>query len=316
MAFSRRKPLQFIRDLEMLETRQLLSGHGLTAGFAYFAPDLQEMRSAAASISQFASAHASSSSFSAQHTVLTATLTDSSGTATGSLFYSTSTYNGTTRTELRASIQGAAADTTLDVTVDGTVVGQITTDSNGAGKLELSSNPDGDDQSLPADFPTSLSAGAAVSVGTASGTLATPTFPGNGGGCSHGQGTQLSAALTDSSSSATGTVDYSTRTHDSTTTTKLTISVTGATASSTLDIVIDGTTIGQLTTDDTGAGKVVYSSNPGTGEQALPTNLPTTIAAGSTVSVGSLTGSFATSTSTATSHLFGGGFMRHMGRHR
>ena len=58
----------------------------------------------------------------------------------------------------------------------GTVVGQITTDSSGDGSLILSSNPkDSNEQSLPTNFPTTITSGTAVTVGTLSGTLATPT---------------------------------------------------------------------------------------------------------------------------------------------
>jgi len=52
-------------------------------------------------------------------------------------------------------IERAAADTTYDVTVDGALVGQITTDANGAGKLQLTD---------PANLPD-ISDGSVVAVG-------------------------------------------------------------------------------------------------------------------------------------------------------
>jgi hypothetical protein len=50
-------------------------------------------------------------------------------------------------------------------------VGQLTTDETGAGSLVLSSDPTGTQELLPAGFPTNVSAGSTVTVGTLSGTL-------------------------------------------------------------------------------------------------------------------------------------------------
>ena len=41
------------------------------------------------------------------------------------------------KNQLRVSVQGTAAGTTYEVTVNGTVVGQLTTDSSGAGQLRV-----------------------------------------------------------------------------------------------------------------------------------------------------------------------------------
>jgi hypothetical protein len=100
--------------------------------------------------------------------------------------------------------------------------------------------------------------------------------------------------LTDATG-ATGTATVTTKTYNGTTTTKFTVSVSGATASSPLDVVIDGTTVGTLTTDSTGAGTLTLSSNPSGTEQSLPPNFPA-VSSGSTITVGSLSGTFATST--------------------
>jgi hypothetical protein len=77
-------------------------------------------------------------------------------------------------------VTGAAANSTLDVAIDETVVGQLTTDNTGAGSLVLSSNPSGTEQALPLDFPTNLSAGSTVTVGTLTGTLASSGSATNG----------------------------------------------------------------------------------------------------------------------------------------
>lgn len=105
----------------------------------------------------------------------------------------------------------------------------------------------------------------------------------------------MHAALADpNSSTAGGSVSYETGTEHGVTKTTFAVSVTGATPSSTLNVVIGdpttGTIVGQLVTDATGAGQLVLSSNPHGTQQALPANFPTSIAAGTTVSVGTLTG--------------------------
>ena len=252
-------------------------------------------------------------SSSTSHTVLTTQLTDSSGTAIGTAAYSTGTYDGTSVTRFAVSISGATADTTYDVSLGGTDVGTITTDANGAGKLVLSSNPDANEQSLPSNFPTSVSAGAVVTVGTLGGSLATPTSTGGGcggeGGGEHGRltgVTRLTASLTDPSSSATGTVAFKTGTAaDGTTVTRFRVTVTGATASTTLDVSVDGTVVGQITTDSSGDGSLMLSSNPrNSHEQQLPSNFPTTITSGSVVTVGTLSGTLATPTESASATSF------------
>lgn len=301
---------------EHLEDRHLLSGHGLS-----FAPALQQFEShiAQSPVAQFA-AHAITtaisnlSSSASSHTVLTTQLTDSSGTATGAATYSTGTYDGTTVTKFTVSISGATAATTYDVSVGGVDVGTITTDANGAGKLVLSSNPTSTEQALPADFPT-VTSGTAVTVGTLSGSLATPTNTGGGCGGEHGgltDVTRLTASLTDSSSSGTGTVSYKTgTTADGTTVTRFKVTVTGAAASTTLDVSVGGTVVGQITTDTSGNGSLILSSNPkNSNEQSLPTNFPTSITSGTAVTVGTLSGTLGTPTSTASASGFRSFFAR------
>jgi hypothetical protein len=300
---------------EQLEDRHLLSGHGLA-----FTPALQqfESRIAQSPVAQFAahsltSAISNLSSSAATHTVLTTQLTDSSGTATGAATYSTGTYDGTTVTKFTVSISGATAATTYDVSVGGVDVGTITTDANGAGKLVLSSNPSSTEQALPADFPT-VTSGTAVSVGTLSGSLATPT---NSGGCGGDHGglsdvTRLTASLTDSSSSATGTVSYKTgTTADGTTVTRFKVTVTGAAASTTLDVSVGGTVVGQITTDTSGNGSLILSSDPkNSNEQSLPSGFPTSITSGTVVTVGTLSGTLGTPTATANASGFRSFFAR------
>jgi hypothetical protein len=193
------------------------------------------------------------------------------------------------------NISGADANSTLDVAIDGTVIGQLTTDDTGAGSLVLSSDPTGTEQSLPDNFPTNIAADSTITVGTASGTFAADEE--SGGGCDAAGHTSLTAALTDATSTATGTATYKAASDGSSTV--FSVTTAGATANSTLDVAIDGTVVGQLTTDDTGAGSLVLSSNPTGTQELLPTKFPTSVSAGSTVTVGTLSGTFETVDSTS-----------------
>jgi hypothetical protein len=249
--------------------------------------------------------HSSATAGYGDGSVLTASLTDPNSSATGTVTYSTESHCQS-ETELTVSVTGATDNASLDISIGGTVVGTLMTDSTGAGKLVLSSNPSGSEQSLPSNFPTSIAAGTAITVGSLSGSFAASTSTGGSndggsGGCSHSQGTTLSASLTDPTGSDIGTATLTTKTYDGTTTTKLTVSVTGAADGASLDVVVDGTTVGTLTTDSTGAGTLVLSSNPTGTEQSLPPNFPT-ISAGSTITLGSLSGTFAISTTSVSAH--------------
>jgi hypothetical protein len=225
-------------------------------------------------------------------TGLSAMLTDAATGATATVAYKAST-DEEGETTLKVSVTGADADSTLDVVIGTENVGSITTDANGAGSLTLSSNPGDDEQPLPANFPADVAAGTVVTVGAMSGTLGKTRGNGHGHHGCHGEaGAAFRASLSDETGAA-ATVNYSSSTRNGTTNTKLSVSVTGAAASSSLDVAIDGTVVGQVATDETGAGSLVLASNPTGTQQQLPANFPTTINASTSVSVGTMTGSFA-----------------------
>jgi hypothetical protein len=294
----------------------MLSGSGL-APFAHLAQQFAESSSGQSATAFVASEHTgcggaesggddsssdsstdttASSTTSSQSTKLTATLSDASNSAvTGTASYSTKTTDGVATTKLSVSISGAAASSTLDVTIAGTVVGQLATDETGAGSLVLSSNPTGTEQTLPTDFPTDISADMAITVGTASGTFV--AVDDTSGGCESVGHTSLTAALTDATSTATGTATYKAAADGSSTV--FSVTTTGAAASSTLDVAIDGTIVGQLTTDETGAGSLVLSSDPTGTQELLPAGFPTNVSAGSTVTVGTLSGTLGVSDSSS-----------------
>ncbi len=288
---------------EQLESRAMLAGHGFGAMFnaaanvgGFFGFERGGSLAAAAFGPQIAARDLLFGSLggvdSSQRTVLSANLTDTETGETARVVFQSYTSNtdGTTETELKVSVTGAAADTTLDVTVGDVVVGQVTTDANGNGKLILSSNPEDNEQPLPDGFPADVAAGTAVSVGTLNGTLAANTF---GGGCQGENGSVLRRHLSDDTTGASARIHLRTLTQNDVTTTTLVVKVTGAEADSSLDVTIGDVVVGQVTTDSTGAGQAVFSSNP-TGDQLpLPDNFPTDIAAGTAVSVGTMTGELA-----------------------
>jgi hypothetical protein len=271
---------------EQLENRNMLSGHPLMVAFSPFG--FEGRAAAREAFGHFGSAVAGLHSSAAHGTTLTATLTDSTNpTATGTVSYQTGGYCGNSTTSLTVSVSGEAANTALNITIGGVVIGTLTTDATGAGTVTFSSNPTGSQRSLPSNFPTTIAAGTAVTVGPLSGSFATATTKGGGDGdsfgCNHSATTTLTASLTDSTSSATGTATFTSSKSHGATTSSLTVSVTGAAASSSLDVVVNGTTVGTLTTDSTGAGALTLSSG-------LPT-----ISSGSTMTVGTLSGTFASS---------------------
>lgn len=85
--------------------------------------------------------------------------------------YEQETERGVTKRKFAAEIEKAPANTRFDVTVNGIVVGSITTDAKGKGKLRLTTQPkDARDQLMPADFPA-VQEGTMVKIGTESAPL-------------------------------------------------------------------------------------------------------------------------------------------------
>ena len=93
-----------------------------------------------------------SSTSSAGSTVLFGQLSGA-GTGHGSVKYEVGQEHGAIDREFEVELEHAAAGTTYDVTVDGVVVGQITTNAMGYGKLKYDDTPKAGEQPFPADFP-------------------------------------------------------------------------------------------------------------------------------------------------------------------
>jgi hypothetical protein len=120
--------------------------------------------------------------------------------------------------EMHIEIMGAAASSTLNVMVDGNQVGTLTTDANGNGEVELS--------------VSGAKVGSMITVGDLTGTFAAPAPE-----------VHLSAQLT-----GTGSGEAKFESEDN----ELHVEISGAAANTTYNISIDGTVVGQLTTDDSG----------------------------------------------------------------
>jgi len=312
---------------ERLERRELLCSSTLGTSI---------LQSAAQS-ALFARAHSSNatatnstttnsgSSDEASETHLFTTLTNSAGVVVGTASYETEVNGTTTAQKLVIDVAGAAANASYNVTVGTTVLGTLTTDANGNGRLILTSSSSSSTAgstassncaatgTLPDGF--TLAAGATINLASTdttvdplNGTFATASGDiglgnGIGGGVcygNHGTSTKLVASLSDAGSTV-GKAGFTTITNaDGTTTEILWVRVTGAGDSSTLDVSIDGTSVGSLTTDSNGNGLLILSSNPQNSNVGLlPTGL--TITSSSTITVGtSITGTFGSSSSTGT----------------
>jgi Ca2+-binding RTX toxin-like protein len=93
--------------------------------------------------------------------------------------------------------------------------------------------------------------------------------------------------------SETGIAKYDTKNDGGQVKTEFEVEVNHLAANSTFDVVVDSVTVGQISTDGSGAGELEFTSNPSGGEVAFPLNFPT-IHAGSTIVVSDMQGTFVT----------------------
>lgn len=303
---------------EKLEDRQVLNGAGLGATMRNVAslaggrglPPPPNAVGKAVPGSNSGTTSTATKPTQGTETHLTATLTDATGTntATGTMFYNQGNRCGKATTEMVVAVSGAAASSTFDVTLTTgsgdtavtTTIGTITTDANGNGKLILSSSPKtgSSEVALPADFPATVAAGATVSIGKdLTGALATATKP-NGNGQTDVTITRVATTLSD----ATGVdktvvkASYTTVTKDDQSISVFNVCVSGGTAGATLDVKVGDTTVGTITLDAKGRGRLTFSTNgKDPGATTFPTDFPS-VTDQTAISVGSLSGVLATVT--------------------
>jgi hypothetical protein len=106
---------------------------------------------------------------------------------------------------------------------------------------------------------------------------------------------ELNATLasTVSGSTASGKASFKSETEHGKTQQSFSVSVQGAAASTKLDVVVNGTNVGQVSTDASGNGRLSFSSRPSGSATAFPANFPT-VAATNSITVGNdLSGNFA-----------------------
>lgn len=161
-------------------------------------------------------------------------------------------FNATTA-KFELEIQGATANTTFDVAIDGVVVGQITTNDEGEGELELSR------VSFTVNDQSTIAVGDPNSNGL-SGTFVSE----------EAAELELTATLTSSVDDVSGHAEFEHQEFE--------LEIKRATANATFDVAIDGVIVGQITTNEEGEGELTLSG------MALAINEGSTITVGDSAS--------------------------------
>jgi hypothetical protein len=232
--------------LEWFETRDLLSAGSFFAAHAFA---LANQAQVGAGSGDLGGCHGHAD------TTLTAALTGATGS--GAATFTSDAADATN--SLSVKLSGLTASTTYTVSSGTTSLGTITTDSSGAGTLSVS------------NLSPALTSGSTITVQDPSSTTA---LSGTLAAAASSAVTNLKATLT----GTTGSGHAHFVADASSTNNRFKVSVSGLSANATYTVQVDGTTIGQLTTDSSGAG------------QLSATDLTQTISAGSLVTVLDSTG--------------------------
>lgn len=203
-------------NMEELTPRDLPNSHLLGSSLGSF---FEARQSSTAIVSQRindgSSAQGSKGGHCGAEATYSATLSNATG-ATGTASYLAG------NNSLKISVKGAAVSSTLDIQLDGVSIGTLTTDANGNGKVTLT------------DLTAVVNANSAITVGDLTSTFTQVNFK---------------ASLTGSASTQTGTAGYHALKHS------LNLYFTGAAAKTAYSVLIDGVSVGTLTTNKAGAGK-------------------------------------------------------------
>lgn len=279
-------------QFEQLEDRSVLSGCTVAAGVVNSITNTNTTNHVAA---QVGSSVAGKATVANSETVLTASLADPNGAGViGSVIYETEVHNGKTYTELAVVVRGATPGAKLDITITdpnavasaaAVVLGTITVDANGNGRLFLHSGP-----KSTTPLPANVLAGFNVNVGTLAGSFAAPPTP-----TGTVTETHLTTALADPNNTATsGKVEFVNVQGNGKSFTALNVTVKGPGAVDGAIVAIDGVQVGTLKLDSHGVGHLFLSSNLfDLHATPLPANFPT-VKLGSVVTVGgTVTGTLA-----------------------
>ena len=192
------------------------------------------------------------------------------------------------RTVFDVIVTGGPAGATIDVSIGGVGVGTLTLDDTGSGQLRLSSAPSGaGEDDLPSDFPTP-SAGDQVHVGDLSGEFE-EDHSDDDNGDDDANTMELKAVL--SSGAVTAEVNFEDGDER-----EFSVEVSGGEAGAVYEVKVADVVVGSLTLDATGHAGLEFSSeseSDSTEATPFPADFPA-VAVGTTVSVGSLSGVFAT----------------------
>jgi len=282
------------RRLEELEPRAMLAGHGFEPSFAdagggaFFAaqhiqqaPEVGQISPAFGRDASFAGGFTASRADDgggyddSSSTEFTASVSDSSGD-TATVTYQTGNLLGTSETVVNVTGDTLDEGTSVALSINGVSVGTVAINSSGAGTLIVPT----------ASVSTTVAAGSTVILGTMNGTLAASTTTTSGGsGCGSSSESGFTAAVSDSAGD-TATVTF--QTGKLLGTSESVINITGDTLDegTSVALSINGTSLGTVAINSSGAGTLI-----------VPTStLSSTVAAGSTVVLGSLSGTFAAST--------------------
>lgn len=248
-------------------------------------------------------------------TRLIATIVDPTGTnaAIGFARYASATINGVVQKTFAVSVSGAVPGTPLTVSVGGVDVGTITPDSEGNGKLSFATTPkNGQSAAFPASFPTTVDSTTAVKIGAdLTGSFSAlpnkPFVPRPSTVLDVSNVVSLRALLSDATGATTlqSKVSYSSATINGTVLSAFRVNVSGGKPGQIVNVTLPSvdattglpttTTVGTITLDAEGNGKLLYTTNPspkGIGV-AFPADFPTSITAGMTVGVDTLTATLA-----------------------
>ncbi len=234
--------------------------------------------------------------------------------ARGEAEYESEAEHGRTEQKFKVTVEQAAPETAYSVAVDGIVVGELTTDAQGRGRFGLSSDPGSDEADLPADFPA-ISPQSVVTVGS----LLTGSFDGTSGSTTddgtssesddhgdddldhgsddnlddssgdddlHGESSQELEAYLRSDGTAQGKAEFEAESEHGGQQQEFSVRISNADPATSYDVVVNGVTVGQITTDDLGRGFLKLQSGDDHGTP-LPADFPT-IEVGSTIQVGEL----------------------------
>ena len=151
----------------------------------------------------------------------TAALSNASG-ATGTAAYDAA------KNSLFITVKGAGASTSLDVQLDGVSIGTLTTDANGDGSLKIK------------NLTSAVNASSALTVGDLTGSFTQVKF---------------SATLAGDVTSVFGSASYSSTRQD------LNVKLNGLSAKTTYSILVDGTSVGTVTTNKHGLARFHLNSS-------------------------------------------------------